>query len=193
MTSRRRRGGGPGRSSRSFSKDAVGLETELHRQFASKRVNQVNSRKEFFYATPAEVRDALQQFAGQHLIEFTEEPRHWSGGPEGAWAKSVRPPQAQAELPPGRHEVRSGLITIGGMDWLERAAKLRQWSRGGVRAPHKPLLLLYALGRFQADAADELPYSAVENHRSWHTSQVFRGTPRPRAPRPAAGQRGGVG
>ncbi|WP_405818274.1 HNH endonuclease [Streptomyces sp. NBC_01390] len=48
------------------------------------------------------------------------------------------------------------------MDWLERAAKLRQWSRDGVRAPHKPLLLLYALGRFQADAADELPYSAVE-------------------------------
>ncbi|MFK8911304.1 phosphorothioated DNA-binding restriction endonuclease [Streptomyces sp. YS-3] len=48
------------------------------------------------------------------------------------------------------------------MDWLERAAKLRQWNRGGVRAPHKPLLLLYALGRFQADAADELPYSAVE-------------------------------
>ncbi|MDX3522563.1 phosphorothioated DNA-binding restriction endonuclease [Streptomyces scabiei] len=49
------------------------------------------------------------------------------------------------------------------MDWLERAAKLRQWSRDGVRAPHKPLLLLYALGRFQADAADELPYSAVES------------------------------
>jgi putative restriction endonuclease len=48
------------------------------------------------------------------------------------------------------------------MDWLERAAKLRQWSRDGVRAPHKPLLLLYALGRFQAEAADELPYSAVE-------------------------------
>jgi putative restriction endonuclease len=48
------------------------------------------------------------------------------------------------------------------MDWLERAAKLRQWSRDGVRAPHKPLLLLYALGRFQADAADELSYSAVE-------------------------------
>ncbi|WP_037855989.1 phosphorothioated DNA-binding restriction endonuclease [Streptomyces sp. NRRL S-340] len=48
------------------------------------------------------------------------------------------------------------------MDWLERAAKLKQWSRDGVRAPHKPLLLLYALGRFQADAEDALPYSAVE-------------------------------
>jgi len=48
------------------------------------------------------------------------------------------------------------------MDWLERTAQLRQWSRGGTRAPHKPLLLLYALGRFQQDAAVELRYSAVE-------------------------------
>ncbi|MGW2566049.1 phosphorothioated DNA-binding restriction endonuclease [Streptomyces sp. NPDC001537] len=48
------------------------------------------------------------------------------------------------------------------MDWLERAAKLRQWSRDGVPAPHKPLLLLYALGRFQADAEGELRYSEVE-------------------------------
>ncbi|GGU00810.1 hypothetical protein GCM10010289_21950 [Streptomyces violascens] len=65
-----------------FSKDAVGLETELHRQFASRRINQVNSRKEFFHVTPAEVRDALQRFAGQHLIEFTEEPQalEWRAG-----------------------------------------------------------------------------------------------------------------
>ncbi|MFE1857388.1 phosphorothioated DNA-binding restriction endonuclease [Streptomyces anandii] len=48
------------------------------------------------------------------------------------------------------------------MEWLERVAGLRQWSRGGVRAPHKPLLLLYALGRFQADAEGALDYSAVE-------------------------------
>ncbi|MFI5637244.1 DUF4041 domain-containing protein [Streptomyces goshikiensis] len=65
-----------------FSKDAVGLETALHRQFASQRVNKVNSRKEFFYATPAEVRNALQQYAGQHLIEFTEESQamEWRAG-----------------------------------------------------------------------------------------------------------------
>ncbi|MFI1109681.1 phosphorothioated DNA-binding restriction endonuclease [Streptomyces physcomitrii] len=49
------------------------------------------------------------------------------------------------------------------MDWLERAATLRQWSRDGVRAPHKPLLLLYAMGRFQVDAEGELAYSAVES------------------------------
>jgi putative restriction endonuclease len=49
------------------------------------------------------------------------------------------------------------------MDWLERAAKLRQWTGNGTRAPHKPLLLLYALGRFQEDAEGELRYSAVES------------------------------
>ncbi|WP_308013822.1 DUF4041 domain-containing protein [Streptantibioticus parmotrematis] len=58
-----------------FSKDAVGLETQLHREFADHRVNRVNARKEFFRVTPAEVRDALQRYAGQHLVEFTEEPQ----------------------------------------------------------------------------------------------------------------------
>ncbi|MGI5444568.1 phosphorothioated DNA-binding restriction endonuclease [Streptomyces sp. CA-243310] len=48
------------------------------------------------------------------------------------------------------------------MDWLERTAKLRQWTRSGTRAPHKPLLFLYALGRFQQDARAELRHSAVE-------------------------------
>lgn len=48
------------------------------------------------------------------------------------------------------------------MAWLERTAKLRQWTRSGTRAPHKPLLFLYALGRFQQDADGELRYSAVE-------------------------------
>ncbi|WP_221348490.1 phosphorothioated DNA-binding restriction endonuclease [Streptomyces beigongshangae] len=48
------------------------------------------------------------------------------------------------------------------MDWLGRMAELRQWTRSGTRAPHKPLLLLHALGRFQQDADSELRYSTVE-------------------------------
>ncbi|WP_053846918.1 phosphorothioated DNA-binding restriction endonuclease [Streptomyces sp. NRRL B-24085] len=48
------------------------------------------------------------------------------------------------------------------MDWLERLAKLRQWTRNGTRAPHKPLLLLYALGRYQEDTGSALRYTAVE-------------------------------
>ncbi|MFF9178975.1 DUF4041 domain-containing protein [Streptomyces sp. NPDC014793] len=58
-----------------FSKDAVGLETQLHQEFAEHRVNRVNARKEFFRVTPAQVREALQTYAGQHLVEFTEEPQ----------------------------------------------------------------------------------------------------------------------
>ncbi len=56
-----------------FSDDAVTLEADLHRRFASRRVNRINTRREFFYATPAEVRDALSEIAG-NLLEFTEEP-----------------------------------------------------------------------------------------------------------------------
>ncbi|MFT2017318.1 phosphorothioated DNA-binding restriction endonuclease [Streptomyces sp. 796.1] len=48
------------------------------------------------------------------------------------------------------------------MNWPERIAQLRQWTRGGTRAPHKPLLVLYALGHFQRDADAQLPYTAVE-------------------------------
>lgn len=54
-----------------FSEDAVKLETELHDHFASCRVNWANNRKEFFFATPAEVRDLLSAKLG-NLLEFAE-------------------------------------------------------------------------------------------------------------------------
>lgn len=55
-----------------FSEDAVTLETELHRHFAARALNQANSRKEFFFATPAEVREVLLQKVGA-LLEFRED------------------------------------------------------------------------------------------------------------------------
>lgn len=55
-----------------FSEDAVSLETELHRHFASRALNQANPRKEFFFATPAEVREVLMQKVGA-LLEFRED------------------------------------------------------------------------------------------------------------------------
>ncbi|WP_263164345.1 GIY-YIG nuclease family protein [Streptomyces sp. SCSIO ZS0520] len=68
-----------------FSRDAVGLETRLHQQFADRRVNRVNSRKEFFYVTPTEVGTALERFAGEHLVECTETPQapEWRAGKTG--------------------------------------------------------------------------------------------------------------
>lgn len=46
--------------------------------------------------------------------------------------------------------------------WLERVAKIRQWTRNGERAPHKPLLLLYALGRLQRTGTTEVTYFEAE-------------------------------
>lgn len=54
-----------------FSEDAVSLETELHERFSGHRVNWVNNRKEFFFASPAEVRTVLSEKLG-NLLEFAE-------------------------------------------------------------------------------------------------------------------------
>ena len=56
-----------------FADDAVTVEQELHDAFAEARVNRVNTRREFFFATPLEVRDVLTEKLGA-LLEFTEQP-----------------------------------------------------------------------------------------------------------------------
>jgi hypothetical protein len=56
-----------------FSDDALGLESQLHKEFEHRRVNRINLRREFFYATPHEVLDAVRQLAGETVLEFTEE------------------------------------------------------------------------------------------------------------------------
>ena len=56
-----------------FSDDAVALENQLHKAFADRRVNFINARREFFFATPAEVRAVLMEKTGG-LLEYTEEP-----------------------------------------------------------------------------------------------------------------------
>ncbi|MHA7155352.1 DUF4041 domain-containing protein [Arthrobacter sp. TMN-50] len=55
-----------------FSKDAVGIESMLHRHFAAERVNLVNLRREYFYATPAQVKEALVEHSVE-LVEYREE------------------------------------------------------------------------------------------------------------------------
>ena len=56
-----------------FADDAVGIEAEMHRRLADQRVNKVNMRREFFYATPADARDLLAELAGE-LLQFEEFP-----------------------------------------------------------------------------------------------------------------------
>lgn len=78
-----------------FSDDAVTLENELHKAFGDRRVNVVNERREFFFATPEEVRVVLADKAG-NLLEYTEQPEarqyNQSRGswPEGAQGAPVR-------------------------------------------------------------------------------------------------------
>jgi hypothetical protein len=56
-----------------FSKDAVGIEASLHQRMADRRVNRINSRREFFYATPEEVKAHLLEVAGD-LLSFEDTP-----------------------------------------------------------------------------------------------------------------------
>lgn len=46
--------------------------------------------------------------------------------------------------------------------WIERVTALHQWSRRGERAPHKPLLLLYALGQLQRSGSSRMAFANVE-------------------------------
>lgn len=56
-----------------FSEDAVTLENELHKALTHRRLNHVNERREFFFASPTEVRDLLLEKVGG-LLEFNEVP-----------------------------------------------------------------------------------------------------------------------
>lgn len=55
-----------------FSEDAVGIENELHKRLADRRLNRVNLRREFFRATPAEVKTLLHQLAG-NLLDYVDD------------------------------------------------------------------------------------------------------------------------
>ena len=55
-----------------FSEDAYGIEAMLHRHFVHQRVNRINLRREFFYATPAEVLGALREH-NVAIVEYRTE------------------------------------------------------------------------------------------------------------------------
>ncbi len=56
-----------------FSKDAVGIEQQVHERLSAARVNLVNLRREFFRARPAEVKAHLAELAGE-MLQFNDEP-----------------------------------------------------------------------------------------------------------------------
>jgi hypothetical protein len=76
-----------------FSENAVSLEQELHQHFSARRVNWANERREFFFATPAEVRTVLSEKLG-NLLEFAEhvESTEYLQSIR-YWPRHIRPPQ----------------------------------------------------------------------------------------------------
>ena len=56
-----------------FADDAVALEGKLHQRFGERRINVVNTRKEFFFVSAEEVLEALKNETGA-LLEFDASP-----------------------------------------------------------------------------------------------------------------------
>jgi hypothetical protein len=56
-----------------FSEDAAGIEAKMHPRLADRRVNLVNRRREFFYATPQEAKQHLLELTGS-LLQYEEVP-----------------------------------------------------------------------------------------------------------------------
>lgn len=68
-----------------------------------------------------------------------------------------------------------------GDDWLKRVAQVRAWSRGGLRAPHKPLLLLYLLARLQRERVNA-PLTFAEAEPALRALLNEYGPPNPTSP-----------
>ncbi|OBA72302.1 ATPase [Mycobacterium sp. 1554424.7] len=56
-----------------FADDAVTVEKKLHDALESKRVNKINPRREFYYASPEEVLPVLKSTVGE-VVEYTVTP-----------------------------------------------------------------------------------------------------------------------
>ena len=80
-----------------FHADAVSLETHLHQALADRKVNQMNPRREFFYATPGEVRDIIGAYDGSLLVEYREnaEASEWRNS--GAVARQTQGPAGEGD------------------------------------------------------------------------------------------------
>ncbi|MGV9867296.1 GIY-YIG nuclease family protein [Rhodococcus koreensis] len=89
-----------------FSDDAITLENALHTAFTGQRLNHANLRREFFFATPARVRDVLAAHVG-NLLEYTDQPEatqyfqsrsNWPAG--AATGRPLAVPAGEVQLEP---------------------------------------------------------------------------------------------
>lgn len=54
------------------------------------------------------------------------------------------------------------VIVMNAEELKTKIQKLSIWKNGDQRAPHKPLLILYALGQMQADSERFIPYEVTK-------------------------------
>jgi hypothetical protein len=104
-----------------FADDALGLEQELHAHFADRRVNLVNFRREYFYATPQEVEQVLREKHGQ-LLEFHADPDAVE------WHQSVNAHKEMESNPSLRQKLRESASfaqeRVGAVDSLGLGGRL---------------------------------------------------------------------
>jgi hypothetical protein len=60
-----------------FAQDAPALENKLHKEFAHRRVNMVNHRKEYFRCTLDDIRVAVEKHHGLVTFVLTPEAEEW--------------------------------------------------------------------------------------------------------------------
>lgn len=66
-------------------------------------------------------------------------------------------------MPPSSSRTPRPRITVEHLrPWLEKIIRLRSHQRNGIRAPHKPLLLLFALGRLQRTGSTKVTFNEAE-------------------------------
>ena len=82
-----------------FSEDAPALEGKLHRAFASRRVNMVNHRKEYFRVTLDDIRDIVAKLHGLVTFLLVPEAEQYRKTRSAAEAPAVEAPAAAAATP----------------------------------------------------------------------------------------------
>lgn len=96
-----------------FSDDAVTLENQLHKEFGAARLNHANTRREFFFATPEQVRRVLAKKSATSSTTTTPPKPPNTSNPSGTgptvdsesslgrrsnvWARHKRAPRTQEE------------------------------------------------------------------------------------------------
>lgn len=104
-----------------FADDAVTIETTIQQAFFDRRINQVNTRREFVYAHPTDVLTLLQQEIGP-VLELTDTPPR---SPSSASRKLLPPPEQRAVRPPPTFHARVSLQGCYDTISPERAATTR--------------------------------------------------------------------